>query len=76
MFINRFPLYFAQSAISYGYFGGGVNSSGIKTNIIDYINKLLTTGNALDRGDLTSARGIIGGNLYSSSYGFWGVVLL
>lgn len=40
--------------VQYGVFGGG-RSSGVRTNIIDYID-IGSTGNATDWGDLTAAR--------------------
>ena len=38
----------------YGFFGGGY--TGEYSNVIDYIDLISLTGNALDRGDFTVAR--------------------
>ena len=53
----------------YGFFGGG-NAANV-FNVIDYIDLTLTTGNAIDRGDLTVARTVAAG-VSGSIYGFFG----
>ena len=56
--------------IYYGFFGGGTDGSG-NSNIIDYINFALITGNAIDRGDLTVSRPVLAG-VGGNAYGFYG----
>jgi len=53
----------------YGFYGGGADSGNLDT--IDYINMNLTTCNAVDRGNLTVARGQLAG-VSGSQYGFYG----
>ena len=43
----------------YGFYGGGYTGS--DSNVIDYIDMTLTSGNAIDRGDLTVARNALAG---------------
>jgi hypothetical protein len=45
--------------ITTDFFGGGVTSVNVTT--IDYIDVTTTTGNALDKGDLSEARWGLGG---------------
>ena len=53
----------------YGFFGGGLTS--VKVTTIDYIELATTTGNALDKGDLSEARWGLGG-VSGNNYGFFG----
>jgi len=58
--------------LQYGFFAGGYNgATRVFVNVIDYIDMELTTGNAIDKGDLTVARGWFCGTT-SHIYGFFG----
>ena len=53
---------------AYGFFGGG--TTGSASNIVDYIDATTTSGNALDKGDLTVARITLAG-CAGVTYGFF-----
>ncbi len=60
----------------YDFFGGGhyIDPLGVLPNqlynVIDYIDNTLTTGNAIDRGNLTVARHSLS-SVHGPQYGFW-----
>lgn len=56
---------FNSKAFTWGFFGGGTSS-----NVIDYIDLILTTGNAADRGDLTGTTRYLAG-VSGIEYGFY-----
>ena len=56
-------------SLPYGFFGGGGFASA--SNIIDYINMSVLTGNAIDKGDLSTNRWNHG-SCQGATYGFFG----
>ena len=62
---------FDNTIVARGLFAGGEQNSAVTYNIIDYVT-ITTTGNAIDFGDLTQARGYVIGNSSSTRAIFCG----
>ncbi len=78
MFVNRIPLFrFLAEAGglpvdgTYGFVGGGSTTGINQLNTIDYFDKTIVSGNAADKGDLTTGRHLVAGNLFSATTGFF-----
>jgi len=58
-----------QKLATYGFAGGG--NTGAMSNVIDYFDSSLISGNATDRGDLTLAREVAAATVSGELYGFF-----